>query len=325
MLFINTGILAQQEPLNKHSISGKLLLDTIWEPVVYLSYIPSFNNMYTMAYEMIIENSIIDSSGHFSFNTDYLPVQDNLYRIHVSKKGDPPASLIIGGKEENHIFFIANNTSNIFISNRSKNTLFKKVSITAYYPNKALQQVDEIASYIDSANFNGSTLKREFITKAIYGKLRFIADTSTHPLISLYALYKSKFESDYSVNQQFYKNYLKKWDHEKSTYFTSFRSQLPLSNNREILYRFIIGFVFLCIGFVLSIYLKSRTSNNKKMETLSVQERRIFNLIRLGMSNKEISDDCNIGLSTVKSHLNSIYSKLNIKSRKEAMNIKLLS
>lgn len=323
MSFHNISILAQQEPLNKHSISGELLLDTIWEPVVYLSYIPAFNNMYTMAYEMIIEKSIIDSSGHFSFNTDYLPVQDNLYRIHVSKKGDPPASLIIGGKEENHIFFIANNTSNVYISNRSKNILFKKVSITAYYPNKALQQIDEIASYIDSTNFNGSTLKREFITKAIYSKLRFIADTSTHPLISLYALYKSKFESDYSVNQQFYKNYLKKWDHEKSTYFTSFRSQLPLFNNREILYRFIIGFVFLCIGFVLSIYLKSRTSNNKKMETLSVQERRIFNLIRLGMSNKEISDDCNIGLSTVKSHLNSIYSKLDIKSRREAMNIKL--
>lgn len=318
------GILAEKVPLNKHSISGQLLLDTIWEPVVYLSYIPVFDNMYSMTYEMIIEKSFIDSSGHFSFNTDYLPVQDHLYRIHVSKKGDPPASLIIGGKEENHFFFIANNTSNVFICNKSKNILFEKVSITPYYPNKALQQIDEIESYIDSSDFNSPTLKREFITNAICNKLRFIADTSTHPLISLYALYKSKFESDYSINQQFYKNYLKKWDHEKSTYFTSFRSQLPLSNNREILYRSIIGFVFLCIGFVLSIYLKSRTSNNKKLETLSVQERRIFNLIRSGMSNKEISDDCNIGLSTVKSHLNSIYSKLDIKSRKEAMNIKLL-
>ncbi|MCD4731104.1 MAG: helix-turn-helix transcriptional regulator, partial [Bacteroidales bacterium] len=131
-----------------------------------------------------------------------------------------------------------------------------------------------------------------------------------------------KFESDFAVNQQFYKNYLKKLGQEKSTYFASFRSQLPLSDNREILYRFVIGFFFLCVGFILSIYWKSRIRNNKKIESLSVQERKIFNLIRSGMSNKEISDECNIGLSTVKSHLNSIYSKLNIKSRKEAINIK---
>ncbi|MCD4729762.1 MAG: hypothetical protein K8R74_04115, partial [Bacteroidales bacterium] len=270
VLFINLGILAEQASLSKQSISGQLLLDTIWEPVVYLSYIPAFSDMYTMSHEMIIERSEIDNAGNFYFNTDYLPPQDNLYRIHISKKDDPPASLIIGGKEENHLFFIANCTSNVLINNMSEKKPFKMISITGYYPNHALRQVDEIENYIDSMNYNGSAVKKEFITKAIYGKLRFIADTSKHPLISLYALYKSKFESDFAVNQQFYRNYIRKWDNEKSTYFTSFRSQLPLSDNREILYRFLIGFIFLCVGFILSIFWKSRIRNNKRIESLSV-------------------------------------------------------
>jgi DNA-binding NarL/FixJ family response regulator len=42
-----------------------------------------------------------------------------------------------------------------------------------------------------------------------------------------------------------------------------------------------------------------------------------------GKSNKEISDELNIGLSTVKSHVNRIYSKLEIKSRKDILNLNI--
>jgi DNA-binding CsgD family transcriptional regulator len=42
-----------------------------------------------------------------------------------------------------------------------------------------------------------------------------------------------------------------------------------------------------------------------------------------GKSNKEISDILLIGLSTVKSHVNSIYSKLGINSRKDVLNLNL--
>lgn len=52
---------------------------------------------------------------------------------------------------------------------------------------------------------------------------------------------------------------------------------------------------------------------------MSVQERKIFELLQHGKSNKEISEDLYIGISSVKSHLNSICSKLKIKSRKETL------
>ncbi|MCX6223390.1 MAG: helix-turn-helix transcriptional regulator, partial [Bacteroidia bacterium] len=54
-------------------------------------------------------------------------------------------------------------------------------------------------------------------------------------------------------------------------------------------------------------------------QTLTVQERKIFSLLKDGRSNKEISEECGISLSTVKSHVNNIYSKLNISSRTDVM------
>ena len=64
---------------------------------------------------------------------------------------------------------------------------------------------------------------------------------------------------------------------------------------------------------------------HQKIKQLSVQERKIFDLMRNGMSNKEIAAECNVELTTVKSHVGSIYSKLKIKSRKEAMNLNIKS
>jgi len=68
------------------------------------------------------------------------------------------------------------------------------------------------------------------------------------------------------------------------------------------------------------MFRRYRGKNNNLIKSLSVQERKIFTLLKDGKSNKEISEEFNIGLSTVKSHVNNIYSKLNIKSRKEGMN-----
>jgi len=319
-LLIAIGGFAQTQSKNEAIIQGKLLLDSIWEPVVYLSHIKSFNDMYTMSNEMIIAEASVDSSGSFSFMPDYFPKDDQLFRVHVSKKGAPAASLIIGGKEENHLFIIANNTAVIMINSFDKSELFGKFEISGYKPNASLIEIDLIESYRDSTRFNGSTMKKEFVTRAINEKLRFVADTSSHPLVSLYALHKSKFESNFPINQQFYKNYLERWKGERSTYFSTFRSRIPIAKNQNIYYYILLGTGFFVLGFFLNQFLSSKRKKNKnQLRLLSVQERKIFNLIKLGRSNKEISEEYSIGLSTVKSHVSSIYTKLNVKSRKEAM------
>jgi DNA-binding CsgD family transcriptional regulator len=171
-------------------------------------------------------------------------------------------------------------------------------------------------------SFNDPTIKTEFIRSAIFEKLRTIADTCKNPLVALYALYKSKFDRNYSVNQQFYENFLTKWKDQKSEYFNKFREKIPSSPKKGLGLIIFIAILSLVIGFLASlIYFKFFKKNQNLIQNLSVQERKIFALLLEGKSNKEISENLSIGLNTVKTHLNNIYSKLDVKSRKDVMNL----
>lgn len=323
-LFLVLIISLNQKLKSQPGLKGQISIDTtIWSPVAYLSLIPDFDNMYSMSYEMIIDKSVIDSFGRFSFNTQYLSDEDNLFRIHISKKSDPPATLIIGGKDENHFFLIANKRSLVIIKDTSKSEFIKGIKIDGYYPNHMLQQIDEMAGYLDTTSFNDSQAKTNLLRKAIFEKLRHYTDTCSNPLVSLYALYKGKFERNYSQNQQFYKDFLAKWEGEQSSYFIEFRKKIPISNNKIVL-PVVIGSLFFIIGFFISFAkFKLFKKNRNVLQDLSVQERKIYALILEGKSNKEMSDILKISLSTVKSHVNNIYSKLDVNSRKEILNLNI--
>ncbi len=325
LFIISANCFSQSQSKNElhQSIEGKLHLDPLWDPVVYLSYIPTFKDMNTMSNEMIIAETELDSSGHFVFETKSFPEEDKLYRLHVSKKDAPAASLIIGGKEENHMFFIANKNSGIYIENKEDKGLFYDYKISGYQPNKDFKLIHNLINDDDRIS-DTRTLKKEFVNKTIvYEELRHIADTSSHPIVSLYALTKSKFESSYLENQSFYESYLDKWKHENSTYFKELRAKFPKKDKSITVWVILTGIVFFLLGFIIHYVIgtKKKTSH-KQLKLLSVQERKVYALLVEGKSNKEISEAFNIGISTVKSHVSSIYNKLNIKSRKDILNLK---
>ena len=59
------------------------------------------------------------------------------------------------------------------------------------------------------------------------------------------------------------------------------------------------------------------TTRKNRINQLSIKEKEVFYLIINGKSNKEICATLFIEHSTLKSHINHIYKKLDIKSRKE--------
>ena len=59
------------------------------------------------------------------------------------------------------------------------------------------------------------------------------------------------------------------------------------------------------------------SSLQQKLDQLSFKEKTILTLILAGKSNKEICTQLFIEHSTLKSHINHIYKKLDVKSRKE--------
>ena len=322
VLLFQTGICSSGATAQTH-IKGSIKMDTaLWTPVAYLSIISDFTQMNTMSYSTIIERVDIDQSGNYSFSSEILPQEDHLYRIHFSKKNDPPASLIIGGKEENHFFLIANNHVDIEVKSEQGHNLLNNISFSGYSPNMALREIDQIADYLDTLDYYGTTLNREFISLAVQEKLRTYADTCSHPLVSLYALYNSAFEYDYQANPDFYKNYLKKWKKNKSEYFLAFKNQLPIQNTGSNILGIILILGIIIFPIALFLYRRKTKTVKVPFNSLTVQERRVFSFLQQGLTNKEIADDLGVSLSTVKSHVNNIYSKLNISSRKEVMDYK---
>ena len=305
----------------QQKITGQIGLDTTrWAPVAYLSRIPDFTQLYSVSNESIIMKSGIDGKGRFSFDCINLPPGDHLYRLHFSKKGDPAASLIIGGQDQNHLFLVADANSDIRIRITGGRRLMTGITVAGYAPNTALQEINQIAGFLDTLDYYGPAVNRDFVRQAVYEKLRQYADTCSNPLISLYALYHSRFESDYPKNTAFYEKYLRKWKKEDSEYFRAFRAQLPVRDSPNILVPVAFVIFLLIAGTIAGIFiLRRKRSAKNPYQSLTVQERKIFSLLKDGRSNKEISEECGISLSTVKSHVNNIYSKLNISSRTDVM------
>ena len=57
--------------------------------------------------------------------------------------------------------------------------------------------------------------------------------------------------------------------------------------------------------------------NNAQIDELAGRQKEVYDLIISGKTNKEIINELFIEQSTLKSHINQIYKKLNIKSRRE--------
>jgi len=122
---------------NQASIFGNLYLDDTWDSVVYLSYIPSFDDMYLMSGDMIIAQTGIDSSGYFKFDINFLSSENKLYRLHLVKKGDKSTTLITGGRNENHLFLLANSQSKINVSTHFSYPPFKS-ALVAFPKNRTV-------------------------------------------------------------------------------------------------------------------------------------------------------------------------------------------
>ena len=307
----------------QHKIIVDIETDTTeWTSIAYLSLIPDFNHLNTISNSQIIEQSGINREGLYEFNTEYLPEDEHLYRVHFSKKGDPPASLIIGGKDHNHFFLFAARYSEVSVTLNSGNKFLNGLSFEGYKPNKALDNINAWLETLDSIDQNGNIVNREYATEAVYSDIKSFADTCSFPLLSLYVLYNINYAKDYDNNPGFYRRYLRKWRSQTSPYFSEFRSSIRGETKPALLIFATGGSVLILTILVMIIYQKHRKNKNKNpFSDLTIQERKIFDLLRQGKSNKEIAQECSVSVSTIKSHVNSIYSKLKVRSRRDILDI----
>lgn len=315
------------------------------EGTVYLSIIENYRKTSGIFPEQIVNAISVDSSGLFLFSGSNLPEQNRLYKIHVdtcpeSKKMNSHFSGECEKSKE--IIFIANNSSEISFPFTFDNQMFCSL-ISATNQPRAILKIDslkEVMKY-DFSSYP-SQANRKLNASSWVTKLRSFAKTFNEPLAELYVysyisnkkgvLYEA-YKSDVisnpyydSLNKDLKKHYpntpfAKMYDAEiNADRFSSIQTN-EQSSKWHIWIILILSATSLFL-IIKNLQLKKALalqtqSRQNAITNLTNQEEKILNLILKNKSNKEIANELFISISTVKTHINTLYKKLNVSSRSE--------
>lgn len=339
LVFISTISFGQYHfsgEINKELKNGK----------VYLSTIADYRKISGVYGEQILKMMQPDSLGHFIFTGDNLPSENKIYRIHVDTctEEEQPINHFTGHcTNSKEVLFIANNTDTLSLPFSFDNEMFCKIvsnneKVNSFLKMDSLKNDMRYAfgTYRSEANRSLNT-KKWFKTLQDYGELL------NEPLAELY-IYSFLSDRTNDLHEYYledvktnpyYENLLArlKEKYPEASYTNQFEAELKADqyladNNFEKFpaWIFVIGFI-LVISFSLNFYLIRKWLQFKKasksIEVLSKQEQRVMELILKDKTNKEIADTLFVSVSTIKTHINNIYKKMNVASREEFKNINI--
>ncbi len=324
------------------SISGELNTD-FEDAIVFLNVIDDINKQELFLVENIIAECQVDSNKEFTFNVDFLPSENKIYKIHIDNcraNINDTKHLYNECDDCLEILFIANNKSNIHFPLNNLDQSLCSFS-TQHSTASAIYKVDSIKEVLFSelVTTKSDNQRRIIYTKS-FKELRRYSQSFNEPLIELYAF--QLYSSENSLLRESYLESLKETSYydnlshtlslqyPNSTYYKNYLTDLKkdihlLSLNPSSSLNLLTW--LLALGFIISIVLnisqfkklkqhrKNTTIDYKK--TLTKQECKVFELMNKQHSNKEIAEQLFVSLSTIKTHINNIYSKLSIHSRKD--------
>jgi len=326
----------------QYSFSGQVDENHL-ENSVYLSLIEDFRKLSGVFSEQIITKQQIDASGNFQFKGNQLDTENRIYRIHIDNcKEDEQNQNHFDGHcdDSKEILFIAKNTDTITFPFSFDNQIFCEVSSSNPRAN-AFVRIDSLkeAMKYDYGEFRSET-NRKLNNKKWFKTLQNFGKHLDEPLaeLSIYA-----FLSDRSNN--FHEYYLE--DLKTSTYYDDLKVRLSEQYPNSVYLRqyeneinadkfsiedpnktssgkwssillVFFGVSLLFNGFLLYQLFKKKSKNTSNLKSsLTKQEQNILQLLLEDKSNKDIAEVLFVSVSTVKTHINNVYKKLNVQTRGE--------
>jgi len=312
-----------------------------YQATAYLAYVEDYTKIDLFKTDQIIQESSINELGQFSFKGDALENSNRIYKIiidnchenitnytHLLNQCEDLKSIAFIAKNTDTIHFPLNEISQVFCLVENENPI-----------NTALIKID---SFQEELLYDIQDAKSNFQKKAIYKKyfleMKKRSQTFDEPLTELYAYnlyanqntFSRKFYLKDLQKSKYYKKLLQKLaSHYANTkYYTEFKEELardytPYLQKKTTKLSFLSYVLGLLLLFSLGINYYFWKNKKDKVElldyqvVLSPQEQKVFILMNEKLSNKEIAEKLFISVSTVKSHINTIYTKLSITSRKE--------
>lgn len=347
-IFLFSTLLLKSVSWSAYRLEGRVNLGDQWQPKIFMAAIEKLSDYYRASPDLIINIGLVDSTGYFILEGSNLPEEHRFYRLYLMKiqNDEYDACLYVGGDDHNFVHIIANNYSQLEINaTKGYSSPFGNFEIKGDQDNKLMQNLARIvypSFYFYQIKF---PTELRFSEAKLHTDLKNFVDTCQSTIVSLAAVNNTDFDEYFDQDRLFYESFgdrlLLELPH--SVYTSNYLRKLRYYANEDkatIPNRFWALVVLLGILLVIAVSwiatlhkklteLESKFPSDAPIqspelaiqEMLTQKESEILQLIGQGKSNKEIASELYVELSTVKTHINKIYTKLNVKNRREAAQI----
>ena len=267
-------------------------------------------------------------------------------RIHIencTKDAHRPIHFNGNCPESKEILFIANNKDAITFPFSIDNEMFCTVVSTSEKSNAFIK----IDSIIDEMRFAFASYRsktnRKLNAKKWLSILQEHVIAQNEPLaeLYLYSFLSNKTNDLYSYylnelkHHSYYDELLNRLQEKypNSPYTIQYQKELaadkflsnPSTNSSTQLWLWVVLLV-LFFSVLLNVvqylnYQKKKINKESIKKKLTNQEQKVLDLILLDKTNKEIATTMFVSISTIKTHINNLYKKLNVSSREEVKSI----
>lgn len=312
-----------------------------WHNTVYLSIIEDYRKITNIYTEQIFHKTKTDSIGYFEFKGNELDNTNRIYRIHVDNCSvDSQQRNHFDGhcKDSKSIIFIAKNNDSIAFP-FSFDQMFCNIKSSNPKTN-AFVKIDSLREDMKFAYSEfRSEANRKLNDKKWFKTFQEFGKELNEPLAELYIYTflsdRTSPHYDYYLNDlktnSYYDKLLKrlKETYPNLSYTKQYEAELASDkfsisnkNKNHVSWEYLM-YVVLALSLLGNVFLflrlkkwQSKTAKDAK-ELLTPQELKVMELIVQDKSNKEIADTLFVSVSTIKTHINNIYKKLNVQSRED--------
>lgn len=330
----------------QYSFSGYINPDE-WQSSVYLSIVEDYRKMSGVYSEQIIAKTIADETGFFEFNGNMLDTENRIYRIHIDKCSDVQQDFNhFNGhcNDSEELLFIAKNTDTLKLPFSFGNQVFCAIESNNPKAN-AFIKIDSLKNDMRFAygEFR-SEANRKLNNKKWFKMLQNFGKALNEPIAELYIYsYLSDRSSDLhnyyvkDLKQNDYYDNLKsrlETTYPNTTYTKQYANELEAdrymlaastgettSNWNVLSYSILALSVVLNLFFLYQFWKRKKSKIENLKAKLSKQELVVLEHLLKDKTNKNIAESLFLSVSTVKTHTNNIYKKLNVQSRDDAKSL----
>ncbi|PWL28887.1 MAG: hypothetical protein DCO96_08710 [Fluviicola sp. XM-24bin1] len=335
LLLLFTGF-SQDAP-----VYGHINIPNDWPNKVYLSVKHNYRDIDIVDASDIIHVTSVDSTGYFSFDAEFFAAEEKIYQIHVTPDSNEIEVFLSdyskGGVGRNYLVLVTKQSQSVTLKPSNDGKIFGPIS-SANSNAGIWQKLDALQTdFHTKAYQNGGSNEDHFVANYHKSIRKLVEKRGTqNQLLACYYMLEenANLSPAYLESIRSHIGFIKKIEEKignKSSHANQLSKEIALIelqlNGQDTTSNFeriniiqtviiIISYLIILILIVVIWRLRKRLKRNIQPH-LTQQEKNIKRLILDGKSNKEIAEELFISVSTVKTHINTLYKKEGVSSRKE--------